>query len=295
MPVAPDLLVQGTLLTVIPNDEPGGPPIEVRVLQTLLDLPSTYLAEAGIFSFIGNFGTPPVARLPERERHRLFSGLTSTLHRATYHKGRIDQYVTVAGARFTHHEGRAFGDSAAMCVLFEAPALLSAARSFVEEVIYVGARLAGGPPPDAHRRAEKELKGGGSLPERKILGRHLAWFEELTEYRNALVHRGMMGRFGYAPVGATVVTADDPTFNVMLVPDRASIQKPNRPDAWTFNDGTRLETLLGDTWSGLLTFAREIGALWGRTIPPGAVPPPGAEHGSTLLVLPRGAVAQRKR
>jgi hypothetical protein len=36
-----------------------------------------------------------------------------------------------------------------------------------------------------------------NIPEAVVLQRHRAWFDELTDYRNALVHRGVLERFGY--------------------------------------------------------------------------------------------------
>jgi hypothetical protein len=80
----------------------------------------------------------------------------------------------------------------------------------------------------------------------------------------------------------------------MLVPDRASVVRPNRPDSWTFKEGRRLEVLVRDLWSELLAFARDVGTCWGFAMPAADKPPSMAHYGSTIIVLPQGAVAQRK-
>ena len=291
-----DATDEGQIVAVLPNaaDPIGGPHLEVRAVRTSLDLPATFLAEAAIFGTLNHQGSPQLAALVPHEREVLLGALVNTLWRATYHKGRFEQYVDAAYARFEHFQGRVMGDSVAQCILFETQALLAATRAFVEEVLYVGARRAGDPQQAADRRVDRELRGGGSLAEAVVLENHRAWFDELTDYRNALVHRGTRGQFGYVPVAVDLPQAADPTFNVMLVPDRGSIARPNRPDSWTFAEGRRLEVLVRGTWTGLLTFAREVGMSWGCAIPEGATPPPGAQHASTVLVIPRGAIATRK-
>ena len=291
-----DATDEGTLVATLPNptDPAGGPHVEVRVVHTKLDLPPTFLTEAAIFGTIANQGTPALAGLASGEREVVLGSLVNTLWRATYHKGRFEQYVKAAYARFEQFEGRVLGDSVAQCILFETQALLAAVRAFVEEVLYVGARRAGDVPAAIDRRIERDLRGGGTLPETLILDRRRAWFDELTDYRNALMHRGTLGQFGYVPPAVDVPHADDPAFNVMLVPDRASIRRPNRPDSWTFTEGGRLEVLVRGSWSELLVFAREVGRCWGCALPEGLNPPLAAQFGSTVLVLPRGATATRK-
>jgi len=291
-----DATDEGSLIDVLrnPADPIGGPHVEIRAVRTNLDLPPTFLGEAGIFGKLEHQGSPQLAMLIPREREMLMAALMNTLWRAAYHRGRFEQYVAAAHARFEHFEGRVMGDSVGQCILFETQALLTAMRAFVEEVLYVGARRAGDSQHAADGRAAQEARGRGTLPEATVLESHRAWFVELTDYRNALVHRGTRSQFGYVPVAADLPQAADPTFNVMLVPDRASIARPNRPDSWTFAEGARLEVLVRGAWAGLLGFARDVGRTWGQALPEGAVPPKGSEHGSTLLVLPRGAVATRK-
>jgi hypothetical protein len=291
-----DATDEGTLVAALPDltDPVRRPHVEVRAVETKLDLPPTFLAEAAIFGTIANKGTPALAGLASSEREALLGSLVNTLWRATYHKGRFEQYVMAAYARFEQFEGRVVGDSVAQCILFETQALLAAMRAFVEEVLYVGARRAGDGPATADRRSERELRDGGTLPETLVLDQRRAWFDELTDYRNALVHRGTLGQFGYVPPAVDVPHADDPTFNVMLVPDRASLRRPNRPDAWTFTAGGRLEVLVRGSWSELLAFAREVGACWGCAMPEGLKVPPAALFASTVLVLPRGTTATRK-
>lgn len=272
----------------------NGPHLEIRAVPTLLDLPPTFSAEAAILGTIANVGTPQVASFPAVERRAVFGGLLNTLWCATYHKGRFEQYVAAAYRHFEIFAGRAIGDAVGKAILFETQALLTAIRAFVEEVMYVAGRRASRTQDEADRRIPEELKATGTLAETAVLNRHRAWFEELTEYRNALVHRGTLDQFGYAPVGSDAPQADDPMCNVMLVPDLASIRRPKRPDAWTFSEKRRLEVLVRGTWNEMLTFVREVGMCWGCAVEAGELPPPESEYGSLVLVIPKGAVISRK-
>ena len=49
------------------------------------------------------------------------------------------------------------------------------------------------------------------------------------------------------PLGSDFPEAGDGARNVMLLPDRASLEKNTRADKWTYTLGVRLETLLERT------------------------------------------------
>jgi hypothetical protein len=289
-----DATDEGTLLAELPHPtDPHGPRAQVRAVQTRFDLPSTWVPEAGILGSLARQGSPQLTGLAPPEREALLGVLLTALWRSTYHRGRFVQYVDAAHARYEHYEGRLFADTVAQAILFETQALLTAIRAIVEGVAYIGGRRAGDDPAAAEERIHRIKRD--TNPEALVLQQHKAWFEELTAYRNALVHRGVPEVFGYVPATEpNAPQAPDRTFNVMLVPDRASIAQPNRPDSWTYNEGRRLEVLVRDLWTELLAFTREVGTCWGFAMPADTTPPPMAHHGSTIVVLPGGAVAQRK-
>jgi hypothetical protein len=279
---------------------PEGILIEARAVETKPDLPPTYTRESGIFGYLAHNGSRQLALVPPDERLAVLDALGGTLWRAAYHRRRVDQYVDIATARFRElGKRRVCGDSVALGILFEAQAFLVAARAFVEEVMYMGSRRAGASPDKADERATKELalvkkKRPATLPEAVILALHHSWFEELTEYRNALVHRGAMHPFGFVPRGVEVPQADDPKFNVRLMPDLASIERPNRPSAWTFKQGRKLDLSLRAWWDGLLAYARDVGECWGFNVTSNVKGPVGSEHGSVVMLVPRRVGVTRK-
>ena len=214
--------------------------------------------------------------------------LASTLMRATYHRRRFAWIVSEATARYEAHKSNIIFDQIAKYIAFEAAGVLGAARSFVDGVYYVARRRAGAtldevddvPISQAITNAQSVAYG---LPELGVLRRqHLKWYEALNLYRNVLVHVGAGDSMAFFPAGVMLPAGVEPATNVMVVPDAESLKatiaaapgqkkkratRTTRPHEWSYRRNTRLDTLVKDSYEGLLTFGRAIGTLWGSSIP----------------------------
>ena len=179
--------------------------------------------------------------------------------------------------------------------MYEAASMLAAANSIVEEVVFLAARRAGQSEVLADRwktYAEARVRRDGPLvPEVVLLRARDAWFRQLSDYRNALTHRGSIpvGGFGYYPPGDPSPEATDPAMNLFLVPDHASIGRPARPATWTYRDGRRLEDLVRDVWQGLESLLLDVGREWGET-PPSAGSVPADQVPNVVVALPKLAM-----
>lgn len=232
----------------------------VRVLRGLADDPS-----------------PPLSTLPPNERASIMSSLCVTLMRANYHRARFDGIVDAARVRAEQHLPNFVMDTIGKYIVFEALGTLVAARSAVDEIAYIAARRAGEPPARADKfNASTTISSSvPSYPEVEVIrSSYREWFEDVNEYRNALAHRGYDERLGVHATDSPHREASDPKWNLLLLPDRASVCRPKRPHEWSFAEGRRLETLVAGIHRGLVELLQELGTtLWGGSIPePGKIP-----------------------
>jgi hypothetical protein len=161
------------------------------------------------------------------EREALFFSLATTLTRATYHRNRFEDIVRILAERRLEVGGTVSSDTCAKYAIFEAAAMVTAARTAVDEILYIAARRSGASPTDAGGwKVDVAITCNLSkdahyhVPEVVALRGHLGWYEELNKYRNVLVHRGWRPQFGgFFPIGSTLPEASDPSRNLMLTPN----------------------------------------------------------------------------
>ena len=272
-----------TLLPVpMPDGVPNDDPFVLRMLRALGD------------------GTPELATIPKDEREVLMQALTAATTRALYRRHRFDHLLAASQSRWDMFGGQVFGDMLAKFVLFEATDALTAASTVVDEILYIAARRAG----ESQERADewtatRALNANLSkttrfdVPEvRALQGAYRDWVEELRDYRNAMVHRGWREQIHtYFPVGCDRADARDPGRNVMLIPERASVRRPNRPHQWSFSNPERLERLVVRVLDGLLGYVDHVAHVWGGSIPaPGTVP--GADRVTMIVFGKWGCIPQ---
>lgn len=237
-------------------------------------------------------GASPLKDLRGEERKTVFSSLTMTVTRATYHRLRFDAIVDEARLRADSHPGHLVLDAIAKYVVYEALALLIAARTAVDEIAFIGARRAKMSLKDADNiRVTEVIRAGNGSPELQVIANNYRdWFEDVNEYRNALAHRGYSERLGIHSPSSPHPEAKDPEWNVLLVPDRPSVERPKRPHEWTYIEGRRLEDLVASTHHGLWCLVQELGTtIWG-----GSLPAPGSEAENLRQSGPMMLVVSRK-
>lgn len=251
---------------------------------------------ARMMRMLAEDGSTQLAAIDTDERGALLLSLAVSLTRATYHHRRFQLLVQDAENRRRQVGAVLSADMCALEIVYEAGATLAAARSGVDEVLHIAARRAGVPHEEATRKWEAAKVTGATLAalfdveEVRELRSRGAWYSELNEYRNALVHRGMRENLGaYFPVGCRVPSADDPTRNVMLIPDRASLVGRSKPWQWTYRDGLRLEDLERRSFDGFKQYLDAVGRAWG-----GHHPPPGTlapdRRPNMLVIAPSPAI-----
>lgn len=182
-------------------------------------------------------------------------------------------------------------------MVWEASAFLGAARTAVDLLVYIAARRAGKAESTADRWEASEaispkVKSAGPVPTRYdvpevlALRARLRWFERLNRYRNVVYHRGLGSKhYGYCAASDTADQASDPEFNAMLLPDESSLRNRKRPHDWTYNDGSRLDTLIDELDEGLTDLLEEVlTRIWNCEVPKeGEIPR--SEQPDTMLFL----------
>jgi hypothetical protein len=216
------------------------------------------------------------------ERDALFMSLAMTVTRACYHRKRFEQIINHLANRRIQAGGVASSDTCSRYAIIEASAFLVAARTIVDEVLYIAARRSSVSPKDAvswevgpATTCDLSKNPKYNVDEVIRLRNHLSWYKEMNEYRNVLVHRGWREQLGgYFPVGSTIPEAADPTRNDLLVPDRNSLSRVRRGHQWTYHQGTRLEDIIDRAGNGLVVFLDEVAKeSWGGAHPaPGTAP-----------------------
>jgi hypothetical protein len=222
-------------------------------------------------------GLPALGSLPEDERDGVSLSLAMTLARALYHRARFDQVIAALNQRRAQTAGFITYDIFAQYTVFEAAGVLGAVRLAIDEIIYIVARIRGASPQDIHTawKAENVMKTGFDkrpdfdLPEVHALRARQTWYEEMNDYRNVLHHRGWRDQFtGYFPMNSELPEALLPEHNVMLVPDRKSLEGKKRPHEWTYKDRVRIEEVVGRAIEGFeLLLDAVCMTCWGAAVP----------------------------
>lgn len=215
----------------------------------------------------------PGGPIPAEEHATLLVSLATTITRATYHYRRFGFILGLLDER-RHISGHASGDTLGHFAVFEASSMLGAVRGAIDEIVYFAARLSGVAEVDADRWAAYRLvtqvpPAHQLVPAVLVLRARSAWFLEINDYRNALIHRGSRNPIGtgYYPRNDVLPEARDPGMNLFLVPDRASTGNHARPHLWTYRDGLRLEDLVERTYTGFEELLQAVGTAWGFVLP----------------------------
>lgn len=201
-----------------------------------------------------------LASINEAERHHLVQSLAQTFARALYHRGRFEEVI----ASLVERSGTGLGwmayDSLGPVALFEAAGVLGAVRVAIDELIFLIGRRHG------HLAATIDKKWKASdifsvadlakspfdVAEIRVLRDRSDWQDRVNVYRNMLHHRGWReGLAAYFPRDATHPEANNPTINVMLIPDRKSLSDTTRPHEWTYAERGRLDDLVVEATDGL--------------------------------------------
>lgn len=257
---------------------------------------ATYCGAASMFWLLGEPRVQPAGHRPstklavlsQQEKSNIAASLAETLDRVTYYRQRFDDAVVVLIERKRKVGGTVTYDAFGSQLYDLLGFILTAARSFIDLIVYVSARLVGKSEKYADRWGVEEMKKAAT-PEGGILTKHGLWFDVLNSYRNALIHRGHRRSFGgYFARNCMLDEARIPKYNVMLIPDYASIQRPNRPHQWTYNQGSRIEDLVTNICEGLDAFALDIGHHWGGSVPSDSEVPD-EEHPNLLVVVQKPA------
>jgi hypothetical protein len=222
---------------------------------------------------LGSSGLPVLNALGAKERDALFTSLAIMVKTADYHVKRFNSLLAAVNERRKTANALITCDFTVEYAVFEGAAALSAIRSAVDEIIFIGARLTGVSGKDIkdNWKTSKLMQAGFdkaphfNVPEVNALRVRFAWYDDLNEYRNAYRHRGCRDTMAaYFPVDSDFPEAKDGERNVMLLPDRPSLIGNTRADTWTYSKGVRLETLMETTVKIFEELLDElIGKVWG--------------------------------
>jgi hypothetical protein len=217
-----------------------------------------------------------LSTLPENEREGVALSLAMTLARALYHRDRFEQVIAALNQRREQTAGFITYDMFSQYTVFEAAGVLGAVRLAIDEIIFIVARIRGVSPQDIHTswKAENVMKTGFDkrpdldVPEVRALRSRQPWYEEMNDYRNVLHHRGWRSQIaGYFPLDSALPEALLPEHNVMLVPDRKSLEGKKRPHEWTYNDRVRIEEVVRKAVEGFEQLLDDLCmTCWGGTV-----------------------------
>ena len=235
--------------------------------------------------------------MPSEEWTATLATIAGEFDRADYHRDRFHAVVEILKARRKVAGGPVFGDPApARAAYCEAVGYLGAVRTAVDVVVYAAARRAGADVSAAEKwkasAAIAPVTGTGDPPSKydtddiRALRRHRHWFETLNLYRNCMLHRGWHDQsFGYFNRADSAPEANDPIYNVMLVPDLAPLKHGARPDKWTYQDRAWLDELVQEIHAGTELAVDDLLRVWAVPVPaPGKIPL--EDQATTFLTVP---------
>ncbi len=281
------------------------------------ELPDTH-DDMGLNAMLRSLTFPPLdlnliarsalASIPVDELRAVLNSLANTICRATYHRRRFERVVQFCAARRAGL-GPVGYDATAHFAVYEAAGVLGASRSAVDEIMFVSARRAGESASGASRweaspaifasvprdpRATQRAAAYSQSDEVLSLRAERDWFAEMNAYRVAFTHHGWNPSIGaFYPAASPLPEASDPRYNVMLIPDPASLEGPTtrgrRSNAWTYVQQLRLEDLVVRVHDGLERVVQDIALrVWRMPVPPDGTEPRDRRP-NVILHLPRPA------
>ena len=236
----------------------------------------------------------PLVAIPKDERAALFESLSRTYRRSEYHWLRFLDLAKELPLRRSRMAGHVFWDEFVEFLYFEAQAFCGAARTVLDEVVYVVARAHGVPPKTARRSpwdtsklmTSSALPAQCQQPEVSVLRASASWFERLNAYRNTFYHHGWRHGAGHFDPGDRRAAVIDPAANALLVPDTESLADRAKPNEWTYHRGDRLDRVMEGLHEGLDTLLRALcdGPWSTPEPPPGRLPR--SEQPNMIVSLP---------
>lgn len=219
--------------------------------------------------------------IPEDERQIVLLSLSATILRADYHLERFRVIRTELDTRREIAPGDVFWDGLGRFLHFELQAFTAAARTTLDELVYLIARVHGATSKKARKGPwstnalfTKDLPTACDVPEVRLLREYADWYDWLNTYRNASFHHGWISGTGHFESDSTDIAASSPSMNALLLPDRDSLRGRGKPFEWTWDEGNTVDRLVQKLEGGfknLLTAVFE--RAWGTSLPaPGSVP-----------------------
>lgn len=242
--------------------------------------------------------SPSLAGLLEDERQLVLASLSTTVLRADYHLRRFRSIRAELDNRRELAPGDVFWDGLGRFLHFELQAFTAAARTALDELVYLIARIHGagskkarGEPWATNDLFTQELSPACDVPEVRILRKYADWYDWLNAYRNASFHHGWVSGTGHFNVGSTDKAASFPSMNALLLPDRNSLRGRGKPFEWTWDEGNNVDDLASKFEAGFADLMRDIFEnVWGKPTP-GAGSMPEEERPTMLVTLPRPVYA----
>jgi len=235
------------------------------------------------------------AGIPADERSALFGSLTKTVRRAEYHRLRYVELRQVLDSRRENLPGEVFWDEFVEVLHHEMQAFCGAARTSLDEIVYLVARVHGAQTNRARKKPwetadlmTEPLPAECNVPEIGIARTRLPWFQLLNAYRNSFYHHGWRHGSGHFAADDERQAATDPAANALIVPDQSSLGRRSKPHEWTYKDGTTIDDVMrlaSEGLDGLLKDLCEQG--WSTCEPePGTVPRADQANMIVSLVVP---------
>lgn len=230
---------------------------------------------------------PGPSNLPREERESLANSLAMALTRAEYHTFRFNEIMRNLEEHRQSVRAPFMADLTVTYAIYEAAAVLGAARLAVDEVVHITARIHGAADAAA---ADKQWKASDVVNDEEFAKKtrldvdelrllrgpgHREWFTSLNEYRNVLFHRGWRDIYGqYHPLKCDARRPTAPGSDALLVPDLASLANKAKPSSWTYTKRLRLESVVAHVMDGLRAFLDAVceGVWKSQTPAPGRVP-----------------------
>jgi len=242
--------------------------------------------------------SPVLSHLDPEERVAITGSISHTVQRAEYHYLRLRDIRDDLDQRRANLPGEARFDSLVVALHSELQGFCGAARTCVDELVYLIARRHGAAQTEARKRpwepydlvTKSPLPPECAVPEVAKLRVRKLWFETLNAYRNSFFHNGWRYGAGHYSKDDTSRAAQTPAMNGLLLPDRASLTTRSKPFEWSWSDRTHIDDVSREVRTGLDDLLRELcEADWATpTLAQGKAPR--EEHPNIVVLLPKPAV-----
>jgi hypothetical protein len=244
-------------------------------------------------------GSASLTCMPDDERSAVIQSLWNTHERAVYHYLRFRNILEALDSFRSQVPGDVFWDALTAPLHFELQALCGAARTCLDEVVYIAARRHGVTSNKAKREPwvtnkliKEPLPAVCDASEVKRLRSRSHWYDTLNAYRNSAYHHGSRFGGGHYSFGDKRQSAKSPSMNALLLPDASCLLNRKKPFEWTWTKETRADAVAELVHTGLDDLIREIAELDWQTPEPPPGTAPRDEHPTTIVKLSVPVVLQ---